>query len=248
MRRRSSTGRTRRASPTASGRKRCSARPFPKRRSTSRGCLALPDPRLIAFAPNTHEFVARLYSCSRLDADAARAHHRQRISQLQPPDAPARGDRPARGHPRAGGAVRDLSRALSGHARAPLRHGVRVPGVLRLRFRRRRTGGVALARRARGDRRDRRLSRVHGDPGRPRPSRATDLLHGRRLQVRAGRRGRVLHVHSAGLRPAPALHRLVLRLRPAERRSRGCRRVTATPPCASGARRSTRRASIASTP
>jgi len=25
--------------------------------------LALPDPRLIAFAPNTHEFVARLYSC-----------------------------------------------------------------------------------------------------------------------------------------------------------------------------------------
>jgi selenocysteine lyase/cysteine desulfurase len=25
--------------------------------------LALPDPRLVAFAPNTHEFVARLYSC-----------------------------------------------------------------------------------------------------------------------------------------------------------------------------------------
>jgi kynureninase len=35
----------------------------PEAQSHVAALLALPDPRLIAFAPNTHEFVARLYSC-----------------------------------------------------------------------------------------------------------------------------------------------------------------------------------------
>ena len=179
--------------------------------------LALPDPRLVAFAPNTHEFVARLYSC----LDWSRTPHvlttgnefhsfSRQTRRLEETGRLAVTRVPAEPY----ASFRERFHATPTHrydmvflSQVFFDSGFVVEGLEELLSR-----GVA-----RGDRRDRRLSRVHGDPGRPRPSRPADLLHGRRLQVRAGRRGRVLHVDPGGLRAAARVHRVVFRLRPAER-------------------------------
>ena len=209
--------------------------------------LALPDPRLIAFAPNTHEFVARLYSC----LDWSRTLHvlttgnefhsfSRQTRRLEETGRLAVTRVPAEPY----ASFRERFHATPTHrydmvfvSQVFFDSGFVVEGLEELLSRASPEAIVAI-------------DGYHAFMAIPvdlaRLGQRIFYMAGR-LQVRAGRRRRVLHVDPCGLRAAAGVHGLVLRLRPAERRAGRRGRATATPRCGSGGRRSMRRVCTGST-
>ena len=163
---------------------------------------ASPIARQVAFAPNTHEFVARIYSC----LDAARplrvltsAHEfhsfRRQTRRLQEAgrvevDGDSRPSRGRRSRERFAAAARSAPWDLVWLSHVFFDSGFVVPDL------------EAIVRRgARGcDRRHRRLPRVLRAARGPRAHPPARVLPRRRLQVRDGGRRRVLPRGAAGLR------------------------------------------------
>ena len=209
--------------------------------------LALPDPATIAFAPNTHDFVMRLFSALPHDRPARVLTTDSEFHSFTRQARAAGGRRPRHRRARRDRAVRRVSRRAS---RRAARHGghdlVFVSQVFFNSGRDRRRSRGARRRRAerRHADRDRRLSRLHGAADRLSRHRAPRLLSRRRLQIRDGGRRRLLPALPAGLCAAPARHRLVRGVRRADRRA-ARRSPMATTARASSARPSIRAGSIA---
>ena len=172
--------------------------------------LDLPAASQIAFAPNTHEFVVRLLSCfpsgrklKVVTTDSEFLSFSRQIARLEEEQLVdlvrvARGALPVLRLP--------LHRS---RARARQRSRLHEPGLLQLRLRGQGLRGHRERGGASSDGRDRRLPRLLRDPDQPAEGGRPRVLPGRRLQVRAERRGRLLPERSPRLRGPASQHRLV---------------------------------------
>ena len=229
--------------------RRSGARGAGPRRAPARACR---EPRQVAFAPNTHEFVSRLYSCLDPGAAAAGAHERARVPQLSPPDAAPRGGRARAGRRRF--ALQPWETFAQRFAR---RRAIRATWdlvwishvLLRLRLRRAGPRGDLRGGAARGPGGDRRLPRVlraarrslRACTGAPSTSRAATST---RCPAKARASSRSRRVASCGPSIPGGMRRSTRSSAPPGGAVALCRGRAS----GSGAPRSTRPASIDSTP
>ena len=210
------TGPIRRRSPTASG-IRSSARSCRRRRRHVARLLNLSDPRQVAFAPNTHEFVARIYSCFdparplRVLTSASEFHSfRRQTRRLQ------ESGRLVVEEIAAAPWETFVERFVAAERAARVGPGLALARVLRFGVRGPGPGGDLRRGPARGAGLHRRLSRVLRAAGGPDAHPPARVLPRGRLQVRDVGRRRVLPRDPARMRAAPRRHRLVRLLRHAE--------------------------------
>ncbi len=144
--------------------------------------LGLSEPRQVAFAPNTHEFVAAALFLPRLVAPGARARERARVPQLPPADPAPRGNGPAPAHRDSRRTLRDVRGALRGRrVLAGLGPRLALARVLRFGVRRPRTSSASCA-----PRRPARSSRSTATtPSTPSPS-TSRAIHARAFYLAGG--------------------------------------------------------------